>query len=119
MGRIKEVFKFGNKEAIDFKYVGLDMTQTEDGIEVDNNHYVAVLELPDLEFTKHLKNDEMMHPEGQTEFRSVIGKLTSLAHTSRPDMCLDVKKDLQTAVKKIPQSGVYLKPPVMVTLTYP
>jgi hypothetical protein len=112
MGRIKKVFKFGNEESIDFKYVGLNMVQSEDGIVVDNNHYVAALELPNLEFAKHLKNDEMLNPECQTEFRSVIGKLTSLAHTSRPDICFDVKlmssklgkatkKDLQSAMKKM------------------
>ena len=54
----------------------------------------------------------MLNHECQTEFRSVIGKLTSLAHTSRPDICFDVKlmssklgkatkKDLQTAMKKM------------------
>ena len=32
-----------------------------------------------------------MDSAGQTEFRSVIGKLTSLAHTSRPDICFDIK----------------------------
>ena len=53
-----------------------------------------------------------LNPDGQTEFRSAVGKLAALAHTSRPDICFDVKtmasklgkatkKDLQSAAKKI------------------
>ena len=33
----------------------------------------------------------IMNPDGQTEFRSAVGKHTALAHTSRPDVCFDVK----------------------------
>ena len=48
MGEMKKVFKFGNEESLDFKYVGLNMVQYEEGIEVDNNHYVAPMELPNI-----------------------------------------------------------------------
>ena len=79
---------------------------------MENNHYIETLELPDMELVKHLKVDEQMDSAGQTEFRSVIGKLTSLAHTSRPDICFDIKilsskfgrptkRDLQTARKRM------------------
>ena len=112
MGEMKKVFKFGNEESLDFKYVGLNMVQYEEGIEVDNNHYVAAMELPNMDLVKQAENDEVMNPDGQTEFRSAVGKLTSLAHTSRPDICFDVKtmasklgkatkKDLQSAMKKM------------------
>ena len=82
------------------------MVQYEEGIEVDNNHYVAAMELLNMDLVKQAENYEMMNPDGQTEFRSAVGKLTSLAHTSRPDICFDVKtkatqKDLQSAMKKM------------------
>ena len=88
------------------------MVQYEDGIVVDNNHYVAAMDLPNMDLVKHMENDQLMNPDGQTEFRSAVGKLTSLAHTSRPDICFDVKtmasklgkatkKDLQSAMTRM------------------
>ena len=63
------------------------MIQNEEEIEVDNNHYVAAMELPVMDCIKQVKNDEFMNPDDQTEFRSAVGKLTALARTSRPDIC--------------------------------
>ena len=65
-----------------------------------------------MEVAKNLRMEELLDHRGQTEFRSAIGKLTALAHTSRPDICFDVKilsskfnkatkKDLQTACKRM------------------
>jgi hypothetical protein len=70
------------------------------------------MELPDMELVKNLTADEIMDCDGQTEFRSVVGKLTALAHTSRPDICFDLKtlssrygkvckKDLKMALKRM------------------
>ena len=78
----------------------------------DNNHYVQALELPCMEVAKNIRMEELLDHRGQTEFRSAMGKLTALAHTSRPDICFDVKilsskfnkatkKDLQTACKRM------------------
>jgi hypothetical protein len=112
MERMKEKFIFGSEEELEFRYVGMNIVQYDQGIEVNNNHYIEAMELPEMELVGCIKLDDVMGGEGQTEFRSVIGKLTSLAHTSRPDICFDVKmlssrfgkatkKDLQTACKKM------------------
>ena len=112
MTRIKKTFKFGSEEELEFRYVGINIAQCEEGFMTDNNHYVQALELPCMEVAKNLKMEELLDHRGQTEFRSVIGKLTALAHTSRPDICFDVKilsskfnkatkKDLQTACKRM------------------
>ena len=53
-----------------------------------------------------------MEADGQTEFRSVVGKLASVAYHSRPDVCFEVKalsskfgkatkQDLKSAMKKM------------------
>ena len=112
MTRIKKTFNFGSEEELEFRYVGINIVQCEEGFMTDNNHYVQALELPCMEVAKNLRMEELLDHRGQTEFRSAIGKLTALAHTSRPDICFDVKilsskfnkatkKDLQTACKRM------------------
>ena len=91
MNGMKKSFEFGSEEEQEFRYVGMNIVQYDQGIEMDNNHYIDALELPNMEVVKHLTVDQMMESAGQTEFRSVVGKLTSLAHSSRPDICFDVK----------------------------
>ena len=49
------------------------------------------MELPCIEVAKNLRMEELMDHKGQTDFLSAIGKLTALAHTSRPDICFDMK----------------------------
>ena len=58
MGEMKKAFKFGNEESLAFKYVGLNMVQDKEGIEVDNNHYVDALDLPDMDCVRQITNDE-------------------------------------------------------------
>ena len=110
--KMKTAFKFGSEEEVEFRYVGLHIVQYEEGIVIDTDHYVQAMDLPDMELVKFLKVNEVMCSDGQTEFRSVVGKLASLAHTSRPDICFDVKvlstkfgkatkKDLQTAHRRM------------------
>ena len=112
MTRIKKTFKFGSEEELEFRYVGINIAQCEEGFMTDNNHYVQALELPCMEVAKNIRMEELLDHRGQTEFRSAMGKLTALAHTSRPDICFDVKilsskfnkatkKDLQTACKRM------------------
>ena len=112
MNGMKKSFEFGSEEEQEFRYVGMNIVQYDQGIEMNNNHYIDALELPNMEVAKHLTVDQMMESAGQTEFRSVVGKLTSLAHSSRPDICFDVKvlsskfgratkRDLQTARKRM------------------
>ena len=40
MTRIKKTFKFGSEEELEFRYVGINIAQCEEGIMTDNIHYV-------------------------------------------------------------------------------
>ena len=109
---LKQKLKFGSEEEENFRYVGLNMKQTNDGIEVDQDHYVEALEVLDMKEANNLKVDELLLTAGQSEFRSVVGKLSMIAYQSRPDLCFEIKvlstkfgkatkKDLKIAVKKM------------------
>ena len=112
MKPLKNTFTFGTEEEYEFRYVGLNIVQSPVEIKVDNNHYVKALELNNLSVARDLKVGDTMSEEGQTEFRSVVGKLSNLASTTRPDICFDVKilsskvgkatkQDLKIAVKRL------------------
>ena len=91
MNPIKEAFKFGTEEDCEFRYCGLNMKQTKSAIEVDQNHYVANLQEPEMDKLGNINNNEVLNEVGQTEFRSSVAKLSTIAYTSRPDLCFEVK----------------------------
>ena len=67
------------------------MRQTLKGIEMDQNHYITALEEPDMSLVKSLQPGDLMDSLGRSEFRSVVARLATIAYTSRPDLCFDVK----------------------------
>ena len=70
------------------------------------------LESPEMDLVKNINTTEIMGDECQTEFRSVVAKLTSIGQHSRPYICFEAKalssrygkatkQDLIVALKKI------------------
>ena len=112
MTTVKSSFKFGLDESESFRYVGMNMIQTEDGIVIDQDHYVKSLELPDMEVACKQKVNEVLSADGQTVFRGCVAKILHVGYQSRPDVCFDAKclsskfgkatkGDLKSALKKI------------------
>ena len=112
MTKIKKLFSFGSDEELEFRYVGMNIRQYEEGFEMNNNDYIQALTLPNMDVTKNLKMEDLLDAKGQTEFYSAVGKLTALANPSKPNICFNVKllssrfnkatkKDNQTASKRM------------------
>ena len=68
MKPLKDSFKFGTEEEIEFRYVGLHMKQSSSGISVDQDHYVNNLEEPTMNGVKNLKVTDVLSETDQTEF---------------------------------------------------
>ena len=121
MSSVKSSFKFGLEEAETFRYVGMNMTQTENGILIDQDHYVKGLELPDMDVAKDLHVNDELTAEGQTIFRGCVAKILHVGYQSRPDICFEAKclsskfgkatkGDLKTALKKMQKlQGIHTK----------
>ena len=86
---LKKAFKFGSEGEVEFRYVGMNIKQSEVGIVVDQDHYVDNLEVPKVEFK--INDDELLDHEEQTKFRGIVGKLNHLSSHSRPDLCFETK----------------------------
>ena len=91
MQNLKQAFKFGSEEESEFRYVGINFDQYDQGIIVDHDRYIMALESPDMDLVKNINTSDTMGEEGQTEFRSVVAKLTSIGQHSRPDICFEAK----------------------------
>ena len=65
MEPLREVFKFGDEEEQEFRYLGFDFVQYEQGIRVNNDHYVEDMAMPNMDLVKNCKNEDIMDAEGK------------------------------------------------------
>lgn len=84
---LKKRFQFGKEEKEEFRYVGMQVKQKKDGIVVNQDHYIEMMDVPDVILTED--NSEVLEEEGQTDFRGLVGKIGWLAGHSRPDVVFD------------------------------
>ena len=112
MQSVKESFEFSEEESERFRYVGMNMVQDNEGIMINQDHYIQSLDLPDMEAVESLKIDDVLDVEGQADFRGWVAKLLYIGFQSRPDVCFEAKclsakfgratkKDLKSVYKKI------------------
>ena len=109
--QMKEKFKYGSSDDLPCRYLGMNMARNENGdIILDQDHYVANLEIPDISETQGVKRDEVINDKLQSVFRSIASKLNMLSLSSRPDFAIQAKmlttkygsatkRDLLTAIK--------------------
>ena len=67
IGAVKASFEFSEEESEKFRYIGMNMVQDSNGIdqdEIDQDHYVKSLELPELDVTIDVVGDELLDAEG-------------------------------------------------------
>ena len=91
MSPLKSIFAFGSDNDFDFRYVGLHIEQVAKGINVDQNHYLRSLEVPDFKKLKSAQLENELCADMQSLFRSVIGRITNISFTRRPDLCFYAK----------------------------
>ena len=82
--KIQEVFDFGKVEESNFRFTGIDITETEDFIEANQNEYRNSLEIIKVE-DKSDEERELTLAEYK-QFRGMIGKLNWLQEQTRPDI---------------------------------
>ena len=75
METVKSSFTFSQEESEQFRYIGMNMIQDNQGVVVNQDHYVQSLELPDMNIAKDLKCDDILCCDGQAEFRSCVAKI--------------------------------------------
>lgn len=85
--KLRKVFKISKEDSEHFKYLGLNIKQRQDGIEVDQIAYNDAIKEFKIESGRDRNEDASK--EEKKAFRSVVGQLQWATQT-RPDICFQV-----------------------------
>ena len=87
---MRETFKVGKEESVNFKYLGLEMQHYSGSIYLDQSEYFENLDLIQLDPKRHKETDESLTDVEKDTLRSRIGQLLWLSNQTRPDISFDV-----------------------------
>ena len=91
--RMKELFrhfKLSKSDAGVCKYIGLDISTTDDGILLEQTKYAELIQPIQLSQARRYQSDETVTKEERTQYLSLLGKLNWLSCNSRPDLKFEV-----------------------------
>ena len=117
-------FTFGKIEIEKFKFMGLNIQQTTDGILVDQNEYIQSIK--PIEIVKVADKDMKLSNEKFAQYRALTGQLIWASENTRPDLAFDARslstrnkeatyKDLHEANKVLKKAQIEKN----VTLKFP
>ena len=85
IGSVEKRFKISAQASGTFRYVGLNVVQTTEGIFVDQNAYIQGLKEIKLEPGRLQQKDQVLKEEEKSQLRSVSGQLLWATSQTRPD----------------------------------
>ena len=85
--KLYTTFLIGAESKSAFTYIGLNLKQTGNFIEIDQNAYIQAMQ--PLVFDKNRKRDEKLSVQDQTSVRKFAGQLNWLGTQTRPDIMFD------------------------------
>ena len=83
-------FKVGKNEKVCFMYTGFAISQTEDGIWLDQSQYVKNIQIDDLDSKRALQKNEDLTATEQSQLRKICGSLNWVVIATRPDLSFDL-----------------------------
>ena len=90
---MEKKLKVGEKQSKFFKYIGVNISQQSEYIELDQEEYVRKIRIPEED---RFRGDREMSKMELTEYRSLVGKLNWVAQHTRPELAYMVS-DLSKA----------------------
>ena len=90
MQKLIDSFKISKSECRCFRFIGLNVIQTANAVQVDQNAYAKDLQPVILRPERALKKDAPLNEEEKKSLRSINGQLQWLSTHTRPDIAFDV-----------------------------
>ena len=87
---VKCKFEIGNEACSAFKYLGLDVTQSNEGITLQQKTYMNSLSPIPITRARASRKEDMLNKDESDGLRSLIGQLNWLSTQTRPDISYDV-----------------------------
>ena len=85
---IKSIFEISKISDTPLKYLGLNLTQDENKITLDQYDYIVSLQ--EVEIVDNKQNDRPLDKNEHRNYRGICGSLNWLSTQSRPDIAFDV-----------------------------
>ena len=93
INHIRNAFTVSKEELQTFKYLGLSISQTNDGIFMHQNEYIEEIEV--VEIDKPNQKDHKLLPHETQQLRRVAGQLNWVSTQTRPDMAYAAPSKMQ------------------------
>lgn len=90
MSKLKTRFVAGKVEERQFTYVGFQMVQKENGILLEQTHFVDGINKETMSAQRSMQKEDQLSSEELTMLRSIVGKLNWAVQGSRPDLAFEV-----------------------------
>ena len=87
---LKKKYETSRHEHGAFKYIGIDISQDDLGITLDQTKYIQCVQKVQVKAARQEEAEEKLTKEEQTEYLSLLGKISWLAQMTRPDLKYDV-----------------------------
>ena len=87
--QLRQIFKISKMETSVFRYLGLNIEQTGDGVYVDQNAYVQDLKEIEIEPVRKSQINELLSDQEKKTLRSVCGQLQWATSQTRPDVAFE------------------------------
>ena len=91
ISKLVSVFEISVQNCSNFKYVGLNLVQTSNGIMIDQDKYVkSTVECVDISSSRVLDKDELLTEVERKQLKRLCGQLLWVSNNTRPDVCYEV-----------------------------
>ena len=87
--KIKEEFLVGSSASGSFKYLGLNVMVSKDGIAVDQVQYASSLSTVELSYSRAMQKNSELSEQEKAGYRALIGQLSWMSTHTRPDIAYD------------------------------
>ena len=87
--KLKEKFLIGSAESLNFTYVGLRIQSYKDGWTIDQNQYIAGLDMIPINKQRASEKKEALDDKEKKEYRALVGQLNWISTHTRPDIAFE------------------------------
>ena len=87
---LKETFKISKEDKSNFKYIGIELQQSSNGIYATQEKYLDKLQEIEISSSRYEEKGSPINDDERSKLRSCIGQLSWLATRTRPDLSYDV-----------------------------
>ena len=88
--KVMKKYETSSHEKDSFKYIGINISQNKDFIQLDQYDYASYVEPVQIKPVRLMDKTQLCDVDEKTQYLSLLGKLSWLSYITRPDLKFDV-----------------------------